>query len=71
MILDGILKTLGQCFIVSQTIKEILSGVTRKESQRKERLLHLNCCALQIRTLKDLMGCRRFRRGQGRDQGSQ
>lgn len=71
MILDGILKTLGQCFIVSQTIKEILSSVTRKESQRKERILHPNHCALQTRTLKDLMGWRRFRRGQGRVQGGQ
>lgn len=69
MILDGILKTLVQCFTVSQTIKEILLSVTRKESQRKERLLHLNHCALQTRTLKVLMGWRRFRRGQGRDQG--
>lgn len=71
MILDGILKTLVQCFTVSQMIKEILLSVTRKESQRKERILHLNHCALQTRTLKVLMGWRRFRRVQGRDQGSQ
>lgn len=40
-------------------------------SKKRERILHLNYCALQTRTLKDLMGWRRFRRGQGRVQGSQ